>query len=121
MSSGASPQLAFSFRARKRRPQKRRKPGRPELPSRFPVHVTYRLVRRLPSARRPAVFRAIRRAFNEGRAWLDFAVVAPQTWLLQNAERALRIARPPSTPAGGCGSPQPGAAGTVAPFRTSTP
>jgi len=29
--------------------------------------VTYRLVRRLPSARRPAVFRAIRRAFNEGR------------------------------------------------------
>jgi len=37
------------------------------LPSRFPVHVTYRLVRRLPSARRPAVFRAIRRAFNEGR------------------------------------------------------
>jgi len=236
MNSGASPQLAFSFRARRRRPKKRRKPGRkpgpggrrvshkrrPELPSRFPVHVTYRLVRRLPSARRPAVFRAIRRAFNEGReafggrlchfsvqrdhlhlvveaanrealsralhalairiarainrvlgrkgqvfadryhmrilktptevknalryvlenrwkhhparpdyfveqdfcsslAWLDSAVVAPRTWLLQSAERALRIPRPPSTPTGGWGSPQQGAAGAVALFRTSTP
>jgi hypothetical protein len=40
---------------------------RPVLASRFPVHVTYRLVRRLPSARRPALFRAIRRAFNAGR------------------------------------------------------
>jgi REP element-mobilizing transposase RayT len=37
------------------------------LASRFPVHVTYRLVRRLPNARRPALFRAIRRAFNAGR------------------------------------------------------
>jgi REP element-mobilizing transposase RayT len=37
------------------------------LASRFPVHVTYRLVRRLPSARRPSLFRAIRRAFNAGR------------------------------------------------------
>jgi hypothetical protein len=37
------------------------------LASRFPVHVAYRLVRRLPSARRPMLFRAIRRAFNAGR------------------------------------------------------
>ena len=78
MSSAASPQLALKFRTRggprpgAGRKPKRGGPGishkrRPALPSRFPVHVTYRLVRRLPNARRPALFRAIRRAFNEGR------------------------------------------------------
>jgi len=184
--------------------------------------VTYRLVRRLPSARGPAVFRAVCRAFNEGReafggrlchfsvqrdhlhlvveaanrealsralhalairiaravnrargrkgrvfadryhmrilktptevknalryvlenrwkhnparpdyfveqdycsslAWLDSAVVAPQTWLLQNAERASESHDHRAHRRGGWGSPQPGAAGAVAPFRTSTP
>jgi REP element-mobilizing transposase RayT len=78
MNSGASPQLALKFRTRGgRRPGAGRKPRRggpgvshkrrPVLASRFPVHVTYRLVRRLPSARRPMLFRAIRRAFNVGR------------------------------------------------------
>jgi REP element-mobilizing transposase RayT len=78
MNSGASPQLALTFRTRGgRRPGAGRKPRRggpgvshkrrPALASRFPVHVTYRLVRRLPSARRPALFRAIRCAFNAGR------------------------------------------------------
>jgi REP element-mobilizing transposase RayT len=78
MNSGASPQLALTFRTRGgRRPGAGRKPRRggpgvshkrrPVLASRFPVHVTYRLVRRLPSARRPVLFRAIRRAFNAGR------------------------------------------------------
>jgi hypothetical protein len=77
MNRAASPQLPLRFRTRGgRRPGagRKKKPGagvsharRPALASRFPVHVTYRLVRRLPSARRPAVFRAIRRAFNEGR------------------------------------------------------
>jgi len=50
---------------------------------------------------RPDYF--VEQDFCSSLAWLDSAVVAPQTWLLQSAERA------------------PGAAGAVAPFRTSTP
>ena len=77
MNRTTSPQLPLQFRTRGgRRPGAGRKPKkngrvsharRPALASRFPVHVTYRLVRRLPSARRPTVFKAIRKAFNEGR------------------------------------------------------
>jgi REP element-mobilizing transposase RayT len=78
MSRQAERQIEMQFRTwGGRRRGAGRKPGpngpgvahrtRPFLARRFPVHVTYRLVRGLPSARRPAIFRAMRRAFAAGR------------------------------------------------------
>jgi REP element-mobilizing transposase RayT len=79
MSRAREPQLDLKFRTwGGRRRGAGRKPGpggpgvphrtRPALAARFPVHVTYRLVRGLPSARRPTLFREMRTAFAAGRA-----------------------------------------------------